>query len=64
MEETGDWKESDKENWVRCDVCKTWFHWRCAGEGELDVIDKWYAHTCATLVTAVSVSLVHCLQVL
>ncbi|KAJ7684794.1 jumonji superfamily protein [Mycena polygramma] len=19
-----------KENWIRCDVCKTWYHWRCA----------------------------------
>lgn len=32
----------DKENWVRCDVCKTWFHWRCAGNGEdVNSIDKW-----------------------
>lgn len=38
-----DWKDSEKESWVRCDACKKWFHWRCAGEGELDVIDKWYA---------------------
>jgi hypothetical protein len=32
----------NKENWVRCDACKTWFHWRCAGDnGDLEVIDKW-----------------------
>ena len=31
-----------KEDWVRCDACKVWFHWRCAGEGgDLEVIDKW-----------------------
>ena len=23
-----------KEKWVRCDDCKRWFHWRCAGEGD------------------------------
>lgn len=34
-----------KENWVRCDACKVWFHWRCVGEaGDLDTIDKWYDH--------------------
>ena len=34
----------EKENWVRCDACKDWFHWRCvADEGqELSQIDKWY----------------------
>lgn len=32
---------ADKEQWVRCDACKTWFHWRCAGEGDLDAVDKW-----------------------
>jgi hypothetical protein len=40
-DETEAWNDTDKENWVRCDACKQWFHWRCAGEGELDVIDKW-----------------------
>lgn len=39
-----DWNEEDKESWVRCDACKTWFHWRCAGEGELEAIGKWYAY--------------------
>ena len=34
---------ADKEKWVRCDACKTWFHWRCAGEGDLDAVDKWCA---------------------
>ena len=33
---------ADKEKWVRCDACKTWFHWRCVGEGgDLDAVDKW-----------------------
>ena len=36
---------SAKEDWVRCEgPCKTWFHWRCVGEGgDLEAIDKWYA---------------------
>jgi hypothetical protein len=34
----------DKESWVRCDACKTWFHWRCVGEGgDLEAVDKWCA---------------------
>ena len=34
-----------KEDWVRCEgPCKTWYHWRCVGEGgDLEQIDKWYA---------------------
>ena len=32
---------TDKENWIRCDACKTWFHWHCTGGGDLEVIDKW-----------------------
>ncbi|KAI0693879.1 Clavaminate synthase-like protein [Cytidiella melzeri] len=45
-EETEGWNEEDKESWVRCDACKKWFHWRCAGQGELDVIDKWFCTPC------------------
>ncbi len=32
---------ADKEQWVRCDACKIWFHWRCAGQGDLEAVDKW-----------------------
>ncbi|KAL5529550.1 hypothetical protein ACEPAG_5535 [Sanghuangporus baumii] len=37
-----------KEHWVRCEgPCKTWFHWRCVGEGgDLEAIDKWYCKPC------------------
>lgn len=42
-----DWNDADKENWVRCDACKTWFHWRCVGEGDLEAIGKWYVFFCA-----------------
>ncbi|TCD67652.1 JmjC domain-containing histone demethylation protein 1 [Steccherinum ochraceum] len=36
----------DTESWVRCDACKRWFHWRCAGKGELEAIDKWFCRPC------------------
>lgn len=33
---------AEKESWVRCDACKTWYHWACAGEGgDLEAVDKW-----------------------
>ncbi|KAI0086684.1 Clavaminate synthase-like protein [Irpex rosettiformis] len=48
-EETTGWNETDKESWVRCDACKKWFHWRCVGEGELEVIDKWFCTPCREL---------------
>jgi hypothetical protein len=33
---------AEKESWVRCDACKTWYHWVCAGNGDdLEVVDKW-----------------------
>ena len=39
---TASWAAADKESWVRCDACKVWFHWRCAGSGDdLDALDKW-----------------------
>jgi hypothetical protein len=35
-----------KENWIRCDACKTWYHWICAGDGgDVDAIDKWQVYT-------------------
>ncbi|EPQ58517.1 jumonji protein [Gloeophyllum trabeum ATCC 11539] len=38
---------ADKESWIRCDACKTWYHWRCAGDGgELERIDKWFCKEC------------------
>ncbi|PCH38766.1 Clavaminate synthase-like protein [Wolfiporia cocos MD-104 SS10] len=44
---TEEWAAADKENWVRCDACKTWYHWRCAGDGsDLDAVDKWYCKAC------------------
>ncbi|KAG6910882.1 hypothetical protein DXG01_006565 [Tephrocybe rancida] len=36
-----------KEQWVRCDVCMTWYHWRCVGSGgDVDTVDKWYCIAC------------------
>ncbi|KAG9318283.1 Clavaminate synthase-like protein [Chiua virens] len=35
-----------KESWIRCDACKSWYHWVCAGNGEdVDAIDKWQVIT-------------------
>ena len=32
----------DKETWIQCDACKTWFHWNCAGNGgDAQQVDKW-----------------------
>ncbi|KAI0781268.1 Clavaminate synthase-like protein [Trametes elegans] len=43
----GEQSVADKEKWVRCDACKTWFHWRCVGEGgDLDAVDKWFCRPC------------------
>ena len=34
---------ADRESWVRCDACKSWFHWRCVGQqGDLEAVDKWW----------------------
>lgn len=38
---------AEKESWIECGSCKTWYHWRCAGNGgDLESIDKWYVHAC------------------
>ncbi|KAM6500801.1 jumonji superfamily protein [Amanita muscaria] len=47
----------DKESWIRCDPCKTWYHWRCAGDGsEVENIDKWYCKTCIEAVPTRSIT--------
>jgi hypothetical protein len=34
----------EKETWIQCDACRTWFHWNCAGHGgDAQQLDKWYA---------------------
>ncbi|KAI0065496.1 jumonji protein [Artomyces pyxidatus] len=39
--------DADKENWIRCDACRLWYHWRCVGgDGELEAIDKWFCDSC------------------
>jgi F-box/leucine-rich repeat protein 10/11 len=43
----------EKERWIRCDACKTWYHWRCVGHGDdIESIDKW----CAALVVPPSLT--------
>ncbi|KAF7971632.1 hypothetical protein HWV62_24129 [Athelia sp. TMB] len=40
-------KAAEKESWVRCDFCKTWYHWACAGNGgDLEAVDKWFCSSC------------------
>ncbi|KAF9532383.1 jumonji superfamily protein [Crepidotus variabilis] len=40
-------ESSRKESWIECDSCNTWYHWRCAGNGEdVDNIAKWYCADC------------------
>ncbi|KLO12732.1 Clavaminate synthase-like protein [Schizopora paradoxa] len=39
--------DDNSTEWVQCGACKTWYHWRCAGNGqELENIDKWFCSTC------------------
>ncbi|CAL1703876.1 unnamed protein product [Somion occarium] len=45
-DQTQEEKDAGQESWVRCDACRTWFHWRCVGKGDLEVIDKWYCRPC------------------
>lgn len=38
--------DAEKENWIRCDACTKWFHWRCvkdtvSGAAEPEALDKW-----------------------
>ncbi|KAL6309229.1 JmjC domain-containing histone demethylation protein 1 [Sparassis latifolia] len=55
---TEDWAAVDKESWVRCDACKTWYHWRCSGDGgDLDAVDKWYCKECLAVDPARSITM-------
>ncbi|KAF7359459.1 Jumonji superfamily protein [Mycena sanguinolenta] len=58
-ESSASFNQFEKENWIRCDVCKTWYHWRCASseppaflseedkkDYSIDRIDKWYCKPC------------------
>ena len=32
----------DRETWIQCDACRTWFHWNCAGNGgDAQQVDRW-----------------------
>lgn len=38
-------REGEKDTWIQCDKCKTWFHWRCIGEGDdYEALHKWHAN--------------------
>ncbi|KAF5387004.1 hypothetical protein D9615_001759 [Tricholomella constricta] len=46
-----------KEQWIRCDICMTWYHWRCAGSGgDVDAVDKWYCKACLDTNPALSIT--------
>jgi len=34
-------------NMIMCDLCETWFHWKCVGIKK-GVIDDWYCGCAAT----------------
>ncbi|KAI0048251.1 Clavaminate synthase-like protein [Auriscalpium vulgare] len=38
--------ETDRDDWIRCDACRTWYHWRCAGDGDIAAVDKWFCTAC------------------
>lgn len=40
-------QEGEKDTWIQCDKCKTWFHWRCIGQGDdYEALHKWYCQPC------------------
>ncbi|KAF8484388.1 hypothetical protein JB92DRAFT_3028837 [Gautieria morchelliformis] len=40
-------RAGEKDTWIQCDKCKTWFHWRCVGEGaDHEALQKWYCQPC------------------
>ncbi|KAF8634158.1 hypothetical protein AX17_004276 [Amanita inopinata Kibby_2008] len=48
----------DKESWIRCDACKRWYHWRCAGDDrDVESIDKWYCKPCLEADSARSITI-------
>ncbi|KAG5643910.1 hypothetical protein DXG03_009481 [Asterophora parasitica] len=47
----------NKEQWIRCDTCMSWYHWRCAGSGgDVDTVDKWYCKACMDANPALSIT--------
>ena len=35
-------RAGEKDTWIQCNKCKTWFHWRCVGEGaDHETLLKW-----------------------
>ncbi|KAJ7074402.1 jumonji superfamily protein [Mycena amicta] len=52
LETSSTFNQLEKENWICCDVCKEWYHWRCAAVGDedksitIDKIDKWFCKSC------------------
>ncbi|KZS99328.1 JmjC domain-containing histone demethylation protein 1 [Sistotremastrum niveocremeum HHB9708] len=40
--------DSEQDTWIRCDACKSWYHWRCVAEEGQDheTVDKWYCQSC------------------
>ena len=34
--------DADKVSWIKCEACKQWYHWTCAGNGaDVETIDHW-----------------------
>ncbi|TFK25004.1 JmjC domain-containing histone demethylation protein 1 [Coprinopsis marcescibilis] len=36
-----------REDWVECEGCNKWYHWRCAGDGsDVNTLLRWFCGTC------------------
>ncbi|EAU88440.2 JmjC domain-containing histone demethylation protein 1 [Coprinopsis cinerea okayama7 len=40
-------RSSRREDWIQCEACNTWFHWKCTGDKtDLATIAKWFCKSC------------------
>lgn len=48
-------QEGEKDTWIQCDKCKTWFHWRCIGQGDdYEALQKWHVDLSCTRIVKVN----------
>ncbi|TRM56644.1 hypothetical protein BD626DRAFT_560748 [Schizophyllum amplum] len=40
-------ESADKSHWIKCEACKQWYHWVCAGSAvDVETIDHWFCNGC------------------